>query len=110
MFVHKSWISEVKSTSQQINRAIKKQDFIQAKMLIEKLIQLRKDGSKPRIRQDAAIALDYITQKYGKELPTDFLSPDWKGDFKGIRKRLATLIQTRNALETVKPLFLKMEK
>ncbi len=68
-------------------------------MLIEKLIQYRKDGANPRIRQDAAIALDYITQKYGKEQPEDFLSEDWKGDFKGIRKRLNRLIQTRNTME-----------
>ena len=99
MYVDKSWTSEVKTTAQNINRAIKKQDFIQAKMLIEKLIQLRKDGVKPVLRQDAAIALDFITKKYGTEQPTDFLSEDWKGDFKGIRKRLAILVQTRNVLE-----------
>ncbi len=95
----RSWTSEVKNCVQNINRAIKKQDFIQAKMLIDTLIQMRKDGAKSIIRQDASIALDYITQKYGKEKPTDFLSEDWKGDFKAIRKRLATLIQTRNTME-----------
>jgi len=68
-------------------------------MLIDQLISMRKDGHNPKIRQDAAIALDYITQKYGNEHPTDFLSEDWKGDFKGIRKRLSILIQTRNTLE-----------
>lgn len=60
---------------------------------------MRKDGAKPVIRQDASIALDYITQEYGREKPTDFLSEDWKGDFKAIRKRLAILIQTRNRME-----------
>ncbi len=95
----RSWTAEVKTTAQNINRAIKKQDFIQAKMLIDKLITMRKDGSKSIIRQDAAIALDYVTQRYGTEQPTDFLSEDWKGDFKAIRKRLAILIQTRNMME-----------
>ncbi|MHA1451851.1 MAG: hypothetical protein ACTSRD_03215 [Promethearchaeota archaeon] len=99
IFVDRSWTGEVRSTVQNINRAIKKQDFIRAKMLIDTLIQMRKDGAKSIIRQDASIALDYITQKYGKEKPTDFLSEDWKGDFKAIRKRLATLIQTRNIME-----------
>jgi hypothetical protein len=99
IFIDRSWQSDVKNVAQDITRAIKKQDFIQAKMLIDKLIQMRKDGANPRIRQDAAIVLDYVTQKYGKEHPTDFLSEDWKGDFKGIHKRLAILIQTRNVME-----------
>jgi Zn finger protein HypA/HybF involved in hydrogenase expression len=99
IFIDRSWTSDVKTVAQNINRSIKKQDFIQTKLLIDKLIQMRKDGAKTVIRQDAGIALDYIVQEFGKEKPTDFLSEDWKGDFKSIRKRLAILFQTRNRLE-----------
>ncbi len=41
-------------------------------MLINQLISMRKDGHNPKIRQDAAIALDYITQKYEVIILGDF--------------------------------------
>ncbi|MBN2155734.1 MAG: hypothetical protein JW776_06805 [Candidatus Lokiarchaeota archaeon] len=98
----RSWTPDVRNIAQRLNRAIRKQDFIQAKILIDQLINQRRNGVNPNLRQDAAIVIDHIIQKYGKEQPTDFLSEDWQGDFKGIRKRLVILFQTRNLGELKK--------
>ncbi|MHA1818826.1 MAG: hypothetical protein ACTSU2_09725 [Promethearchaeota archaeon] len=95
----KNFEGEVKDFAERLNKAIKSHNDIEAKNLIEKLLFLQKSGGKPALRRDAAIVLDNLMKKYGTLDPEDFISPDWKGDFKAIKKSINISIKTRNIIE-----------
>ncbi|MBD3350468.1 MAG: hypothetical protein GF364_03180 [Candidatus Lokiarchaeota archaeon] len=59
---------------------------------------MKKSGV-PNIKRDASIALDYILRKYGSTEPNDFLLPEWKGDFRGIKKKVMVAFRTNNVIE-----------
>jgi hypothetical protein len=98
IFVDKNWRNEVKNIANELDKEIKKQDFAQAKEYILKLIELTKSGD-VEIKRDASIAIDFILSKYGSTNPSDFLLPDWRGDFKAIKKRVITSQRTNNMTE-----------
>lgn len=100
IYVDKSWRNEVKNIANELDKEIKKQNFEQAKEYILKLIELTKSGE-VEIKRDACIAIDYIISKYGTTNPSDFLSPDWKGDYKAIKKRVITAQRTNNMSELI---------
>lgn len=51
------------------------------------------------VRRDASVALEHINKKYGSENPTEFISPDWRGDFRAIKKRVLITQKTNNISE-----------
>jgi len=50
-------------------------------------------------KKNKLIALDHIIKKYGSIETKDFILPDWKGDFKAIKKRVTTLQRLNNIIE-----------
>ena len=87
IYVNKDWIGQIRNLANQIDKSIKKQDFISTKNLILDLIELKKSGIQ-EVRRDASVALEHINKKYGTENPSEFISPDWRGDFRAIKRRV----------------------
>jgi len=98
IFVDKNWSNEVKKLAIEIDKAIKQNNFTIAKEYIQRLNETTKSGD-PAVRRDALIAIDYIMKRYGSMEPSNFVLPDWKGDFRAIRKRATILHRTKNILE-----------
>jgi hypothetical protein len=51
------------------------------------------------VRRDASVALEHINKKFGTENPSEFISPDWRGDFRAIKKRVLITHKTNNIIE-----------
>ena len=51
------------------------------------------------VRRDASVALEHINKKFGTENPSEFISPDWRGDFRAIKKRVLITHRTNNIIE-----------
>lgn len=81
-----------------MDKHIKKQNFIQAKEIINKLVDLQNHGEQ-EIKRDALIAVDHIRKRYGSTDVDNFLLPDWQGDFRGIKKKIKRATRTNNIIE-----------
>lgn len=51
------------------------------------------------VRRDASVALEHINKKFGSENPSEFISPDWRGDFRPIKRRVLISFKTNNIIE-----------
>ena len=64
------------------------------------MIGLKTNGDQ-FIRRDACIVIDNVVKKFGTTSPVNFILPDWKGDFRAIKKRILIASRTNNTSELI---------
>jgi hypothetical protein len=89
----KTFCNEVKTVFKRYEQAIKEQKLEDAKYSYEEMRHIMMSHGSPEVRRDAGIAIEFIDRKYGGTNPELSITPDWRGDFVAINKRVKMAIR-----------------
>lgn len=103
----KSFCNEVKTVFKRYEQAIKEQKLEDAKYSYEEMRHIMMSHGSPEVRRDAGIAIEFIDRKYGGSNPELSITPDWRGDFVAINKRVKMAIR-KGDLEELKEIVSRM--